>query len=64
LIGLLASLDGRTNGEVRVWSGQGFEMGRPSILDLEADLGGGEVTAVRVGGQSVLMMRGELRLGE
>lgn len=63
LIGLLASLDGRTDGEVRVRSGQGFEMGRPSILDLEADLSGGVVTAVRVGGQSVPMMRGELQLG-
>ena len=49
--------------EVRVRSGQGFEMGRPSILDLEADLSGGVVTAVRVGGQSVPMMRGELQLG-
>jgi len=63
LIGLLASLDGRSDGEVRVRSGQGFEMGRPSILELAADLRDGAVAAVRVGGRSVPMMRGELLLG-
>lgn len=39
---------------------QGFEMGRPSILDVEADIADGEVTAVRVGGSSVLIMEGTL----
>lgn len=39
---------------------QGFEMGRPSILDVEADIADGKVTAVRVGGSSVLVMEGTL----
>lgn len=41
---------------------QGFEMGRPSILEVEADLKDGNVAAVRVGGNSVLVMEGTLRI--
>lgn len=42
---------------------QGVEMGRPSILDGEADYGGGEAGEVRIGGLCVPMMRGELLVG-
>jgi trans-2,3-dihydro-3-hydroxyanthranilate isomerase len=42
---------------------QGFEMGRPSLLDLEVDKRGGEVTAVRVGGRSVMVSEGEMEVG-
>jgi trans-2,3-dihydro-3-hydroxyanthranilate isomerase len=41
---------------------QGFEMGRPSLLEVEADKSGGRITAVRVGGRSVLVSRGEFYL--
>jgi len=41
---------------------QGFEMGRPSILEVEAERQGGVVTAIRVGGASVLVSRGVLSL--
>ena len=41
---------------------QGFEMGRPSILDVEADRAGGRVTAVRVGGASVLVSEGTIEV--
>lgn len=41
---------------------QGFEMGRPSMLRIEADRQGGTVTAVRVGGQSVMVCSGEIDL--
>lgn len=37
---------------------QGVEMGRPSRLDLEADKADGRVTAVRVGGASVIVSEG------
>jgi trans-2,3-dihydro-3-hydroxyanthranilate isomerase len=47
-------------GTVRWVVEQGFEMGRPSILDVEADIADGRVTAVRVGGSSVLVMEGTL----
>ncbi len=41
---------------------QGYEMGRPSDLALEADVKAGKLTAVRVGGSAVRMMSGELEL--
>jgi trans-2,3-dihydro-3-hydroxyanthranilate isomerase len=37
-------------------------MGRPSILDVEADVAGGVVTGVRVGGASVLMSEGTMEI--
>lgn len=39
---------------------QGVEMGRPSVLKLSADIDHGEVSAVRVGGQSVLVSEGTM----
>jgi len=42
---------------------QGFEMGRPSNIELEADASGGIITAVRVGGSSVLMSEGWCEAG-
>lgn len=41
---------------------QGYEMGRPSDLRLEADVESGKLKAVRVGGSAVRMMSGELEL--
>lgn len=41
---------------------QGFEMGRPSILELEADVAEGTVRATRVGGWAVIVGEGVLRL--
>jgi trans-2,3-dihydro-3-hydroxyanthranilate isomerase len=37
-----------------------MEMGRPSTIDVEADLLDGAVTAVRVGGASVVVSEGHL----
>lgn len=39
---------------------QGVEMGRPSRLALEADVADGRIVAVRVGGDSVRMIDGEM----
>jgi trans-2,3-dihydro-3-hydroxyanthranilate isomerase len=39
---------------------QGYEMGRPSLIDVEADRSGGRITAVRVGGASVMVCEGEI----
>lgn len=41
---------------------QGYEMGRPSDLHLEADVSGGKLTAARVAGQAVRLMEGVLEL--
>lgn len=57
--GYLAARDRRSDGTLRWVVEQGFEMGRPSLLEVEADKRGGAITAVRVGGNSVLVSRGE-----
>lgn len=57
--GYLAKRDARRDATLRWVIEQGFEMGRPSILEAEADVREGAVTAVRVGGHSVLVSRGE-----
>jgi len=41
---------------------QGYEMGRPSDLRLEADVKSGKLAAVRVGGSAVRVMSGEIDL--
>ncbi len=41
---------------------QGYEMGRPSDLRLEADVNSGKLTSVRVGGSAVRVMSGEIDL--
>ena len=46
----------------RIRSEQGFEIGRPSILDIEVDRAGAAITAVRVGGRCVRMGGGWLDL--
>jgi trans-2,3-dihydro-3-hydroxyanthranilate isomerase len=42
---------------------QGVEMGRPSILEAEADKRGGIVVATRVGGSSVMVSEGVIEVG-
>lgn len=60
--GYLASRDQRGDGTLRWRVEQGFEMGRPSILDLEVDKRGGTITGVRVGGTTVLVCEGTIEL--
>lgn len=56
--GYLARYATQREGSLRWVVEQGFEMGRPSILEVEADLRAGEVRAIRVGGASVLVSQG------
>lgn len=60
--GYVGKRDERTDGTLRWIIEQGFEMGRPSILEVEADKKGGAVTEVRVGGNAVLVTKGELTI--
>ena len=41
---------------------QGYEMGRPSLIEVEVDVTQGAVSEVRVGGQVVILIAGELTL--
>jgi trans-2,3-dihydro-3-hydroxyanthranilate isomerase len=60
--GLLAERQRPPAGTTRWLIRQGFDMGRPSLIELEADIAGGTLAAVRVGGTAVLMGRGSLDL--
>jgi trans-2,3-dihydro-3-hydroxyanthranilate isomerase len=51
-----------SDGTLRWVLEQGIEMGRPSLLRVEADKRDGEVVAVRVGGGAVLMAEGEMEI--
>ena len=62
LAGYLGTRDSRPSGTLRWVVEQGFEMGRPSILHVEADKEGGRIVRSRVGGSSVTMTTGEFRL--
>lgn len=56
LLGTLASGDGTYDFRIV----QGVEMGRPSLIETAADVAGGIVTAIRVGGACAAVMRGEI----
>ena len=60
--GYLAAKDPRTDGTLSWNIEQGFEMGRPSLLYIETDKSAGKTTAVRVGGNAVMMMKGVLEI--
>lgn len=58
--GYLAQRAEQQDGTLRWTIEQGFEMGRPSLIFLEADLARGAVSAVRVGGTAVRVSDGVL----
>ncbi len=60
--GYLAKRAGKQEGTLRWTIEQGFEMGRPSLIFLEADIAKGAVSAVRVGGTAVRVSDGVLTL--
>ncbi|MBV9774004.1 MAG: PhzF family phenazine biosynthesis protein [Gemmatimonadetes bacterium] len=62
LAGYLAARSGERDGTLRWTVEQGFEMGRPSLVHVEADVRGGAVTASRVGGASVRVAEGTMRI--
>jgi trans-2,3-dihydro-3-hydroxyanthranilate isomerase len=58
--GYLAKADGRPSGTLAWTVEQGLEIGRPSILRVEADREDGQTTAVRVGGSAVFVSSGTM----
>jgi trans-2,3-dihydro-3-hydroxyanthranilate isomerase len=60
--GYLAARNPRHDGTLRWVVEQGFEMGRPSILQVEVDKHGGTITAVRLGGSTVVVCEGQMDL--
>lgn len=62
LAGYLGTRDRAKDGTLRWVVEQGFEMGRPSILHVEADKAQGAIVAVRVGGSAVMVSKGEMEI--
>ena len=60
--GYLSSRETLQTGRLHWVIEQGFEMGRPSLLYVEAELENNQVTAIRVGGNSVLVSKGEMNV--
>jgi trans-2,3-dihydro-3-hydroxyanthranilate isomerase len=58
----LADLDAMRDGEVGLRIGQGFDMGRPSLLLTRVIKQGGAIVSTHVGGNCVQMMEGTLRM--
>ncbi|MEE8516669.1 MAG: PhzF family phenazine biosynthesis protein, partial [Alphaproteobacteria bacterium] len=62
LAGYLAPLEPGETGTVHWSVAQGVEMGRPSRIDIEAELSENVVSAIRISGSSVLVSRGEIEI--
>jgi trans-2,3-dihydro-3-hydroxyanthranilate isomerase len=60
--GYLAAAHPEATASLRWTVHQGVEMGRPSVLDVEAEKRDGSVVATRVGGSSVIVCQGTMRL--
>jgi trans-2,3-dihydro-3-hydroxyanthranilate isomerase len=64
LAGYLGARDDTADGTLSFVIEQGFEMGRPSLVEMELDKKAGAIAAVRVGGASVLVSEGEMEIPE
>ena len=62
LIGLLAQMDKRADLTLNKTIGQGFDMGRPSILEASAEKKAGKIVATYIGGRCVPMLSGTIDL--
>jgi len=60
LVGALVTNEKPADGSHEVWIEQGIEMGRPSRIRLEIDVAGGRAVAARIGGDAVIVGRGEI----
>jgi len=63
LAGLLAHLDERSDAKYQWRIAQGVEMGRPSVLNAEAEKRGGKVVTTRIGGSCALVAEGFIEAG-
>ena len=59
---LLAELDATRDGELRLTIGQGFDLGRPSLLVTRVVKKDAQIVSVHVGGRCAPMMQGTLNL--
>lgn len=60
MAGLIHRFDAHPSGSHTFVVEQGFEMGRPSLIELEVDIEGGAIAAARIGGDAVLVAEGTI----
>ncbi|HEX5581555.1 MAG TPA: PhzF family phenazine biosynthesis protein, partial [Gemmatimonadaceae bacterium] len=60
--GYLAARTPRNDATLRWTVAQGVEMGRPSRIEVEADKEDGAISGVRVGGSTVMVCEGRMRV--
>ena len=60
--GYLGARAKETEGTLRWVVEQGYEMGRPSLLEIEVEKRGGRVDVIRVGGASVMVCQGTIEV--
>lgn len=60
LAGAITRFDAPGPGNHRFVVEQGFEMGRPSLIDLEIDVAAGRIEGARIGGDAIVVARGAL----
>jgi trans-2,3-dihydro-3-hydroxyanthranilate isomerase len=60
--GVVMRFDGSPDGERPLVLEQGYEMGRPSRIELELTVEKGRLSGGRIGGEAVIVARGELHL--
>jgi len=60
--GVIQQFDTPTAGTHRHVIEQGFEMGRPSLIELECDIERGHLRSARIGGDAVVVARGTLEI--
>jgi trans-2,3-dihydro-3-hydroxyanthranilate isomerase len=62
LVGLLASLRPEPDLKLQLRIAQGVDMGRPSLLEADAEKRSGNIVSLSIGGRCVTMMRGTLEV--
>lgn len=60
--GAIMRFDGATDGEHPMVIEQGYEMGRPSHIELELLVAGGKLSGARIAGSAVVVAEGSLRI--
>ena len=60
--GYLGDASGCDDGTLRWLVAQGAEIGRPSLIEVEADRASGQTTAIRVGGGATFVSRGTMTI--
>jgi trans-2,3-dihydro-3-hydroxyanthranilate isomerase len=58
--GLIAASGKRSDGEHTIIIEQGYEMGRPSLMQLDITLRGGALTSAAIGGDAVIVSEGTI----